>query len=147
MTGRGQRIGVFGGSFDPVHAGHLVIGEIATHELSLDGLLFVPAWKAPHKSRDPKLSAGHRLRMVRLAVRGRKGWSVSDAEIRRGGVSYTVDTLRSIRRNEPEARLYLLVGSDNLATFHTWKEWREVVRIARIVVYERCTRKSADSLL
>ncbi|MHC4608508.1 MAG: nicotinate-nucleotide adenylyltransferase [Planctomycetota bacterium] len=132
-----KRIGVFGGSFDPVHTGHLILAERAVEALRLDRLLFVPTAVTPHKRTRKLAPAKHRLAMVRAAVRGHPVFEASDIEIRRGGVSYTVETLRELKRRSPGARLHLLLGADSLGILGSWKDIREIARTAALCVFER----------
>ncbi|MCU0771188.1 MAG: nicotinate-nucleotide adenylyltransferase [Verrucomicrobia bacterium] len=127
-----KRIGIFGGSFDPVHAGHLLVAAAAREEAKLDRLIFMPARQSPFKSGQPLASDGLRLRMLRLALAGCEWASVSDLELRREGVSYTVDTLRILRRDLPDARWFFLIGEDHLARL---PEWREADALGRLVEF------------
>lgn len=119
---RARRIGIFGGTFDPPHFGHLALAEWAREELALDRVLFVPAGRAPHKRRNATSSAAHRLAMTRLAVRGNATFAVSTLETRRRGPSWTADTVRALAAQEPQATLHLILGADMFATFDTWRE-------------------------
>ncbi len=147
MTSRikNLRIGVFGGTFDPPHIGHLIIAEQACEQLHLNRVLFVPAYVPPHKKNKATASPQQRLAMVKLALAGSTRFSVSTIEIRRGGISYTVDTLRELHGMHPGAKLFLLVGGDNYAGFRTWKSIGEIVRLASIVVYRRNSEKEHAS--
>lgn len=132
-----RRIGVFGGTFDPPHLGHLIVATDVVAALDLDGVLWVPAGEPPHK-RDASVSPAEvRLEMTRAAVGGDPRFEVSDIEVRRRGPSYTVDTLRDLRAGQPKSELHLLLGMDQLAVFHTWRAPEEVARLARLVVMER----------
>lgn len=132
-----RRIGLFGGTFDPPHLGHLALAEWARQDLALDRVIFMPAGQPPHK-RGRRLSpAAHRLAMTRLAVRGHRGFAVSDLEARRDGPSFTVDTLRHLRAAHPGARLFLLMGADSLDDFATWREPAAIARLATLVVATR----------
>lgn len=133
----GRRIGVFGGTFDPPHLGHLIVASDACEALGLDLLLWVPAAVPPHKRETVRASAGLRLAMTRAAVRGDPRFAVDDLELRRAGPSYTVDTLRELRRREPAAELFFLTGADNVRQLPTWREPEEIVRLARLVVLTR----------
>lgn len=133
----GKRIGVFGGTFDPIHIGHLIIAEAARDQLGLSEVLLIPAATAPHKKGLKATDPAHRLAMVRGAVRQAPGIHASDLEVRLGGVSYTVDTLRFLRDIFPHDELWLLMGSDNLNQIDTWKEPEEILHLCRIAVYER----------
>ncbi len=131
-----MKIGVFGGTFDPPHFGHLIVAEYVRYRLGLDKILFVPSWISPHKQELPATSGSHRLAMLRLAVDRAPELEVSDIEVRRGGVSYTIDTLRSLSA-ETRAELNLLIGADNFLEFGTWHEPEEILSIVRLVVMSR----------
>ncbi len=138
MSGRAapRRLGVFGGTFDPPHVGHLALAECAREELALDHVLFVPAGTPPHK-RGARTPAAARLAMTRLAVRGHRGFAVSDLELRRDGPSYTADTLRTLAAKWPRTKLVLLVGADMFATLGAWREPRAIAALAEIAVAVR----------
>jgi len=132
---RALRRALFGGSFDPVHHGHLMVAEIVCDRERLDEIVFVPAWRSPHK-RGTLASPQDRVRMLRLAVHGNARLRVSDVEIRRGGASYTVDTVRHFSAVWGE-RPRLILGGDALLDLPTWKEAEALQREARLVVYAR----------
>ncbi len=117
-----MRLAIFGGTFDPVHYGHLRLAEEAREAANLERVLFVPASVSPFRSSEPPSAAEARVQMVRLAVQHNPHFEVSEIEIRRGGVSYTVDTLRVIRQQYPEAELFLILGADALQGFMEWRE-------------------------
>jgi nicotinate-nucleotide adenylyltransferase len=127
-------IGVFGGSFNPIHFGHLLLADEIWEALRLDRVLFVPAAVPPHKPAAELASAEHRYRMTALAIREHPRFAVSDIELRRDGPSYTVDTLRAL---ENEGTLRLLIGSDTFLDLLSWREPRKVVRLARLIVVPR----------
>jgi nicotinate-nucleotide adenylyltransferase len=132
-----RRVGIFGGTFDPPHLGHLVVAEAARESLRLERVLFVPSGTPPHK-RDRRISpAEDRVAMTRLATRGHPAFSVSTLETRRGGASYTVDTLRLLAVAHPGARFHLIIGQDSLDEFHTWHEPEEILRLAVLAVARR----------
>jgi len=132
-----MRIGVFGGSFDPVHVGHLLLAECCREQAGLDRVLFVPAATQPHK-RDRQLAAPeHRVEMLRLATGGHTAFAVATLEIERGGVSYTVDTLAALAAAQPDAELCLLLGPDALAGLPTWREPKRIAELATLVGVER----------
>ena len=132
-----MRIGVFGGSFDPVHQGHLIVAESLDEQARLDGVLFVPAATQPHKQ-DRQLAAPHqRVEMLRLATGGHDAFDVSTIEIDRGGVSYTVDTLAALAAAHPGDTLCLILGPDALAGLPTWREPERIVAAAEIIAVER----------
>jgi nicotinate-nucleotide adenylyltransferase len=132
-----RRIGVFGGTFDPPHLGHLVLAEWAWAQLRLDRVLLIPAGVPPHKLGRRLSDPAHRLAMTRLAVRGNPALGVSDLEARRAGPSFTVDTLGALRRRHPGAHLFLLMGEDSLADFPTWHDPEGITRLATLVVADR----------
>jgi len=139
---KSQRIGVLGGTFDPIHIGHLVAGVNVRHQLSLDVVLFVVAndpWQKADRAVTP---AGDRLAMVEAAVAGVDGLEASDLEIRRGGVSYTADTL-AVLDEEPRSQLFLILGSDAAANLPTWERIEEVRARARLVVVRRAGAEAA----
>jgi nicotinate-nucleotide adenylyltransferase len=132
-----MRIGVFGGSFDPVHLGHLIVAESCREQARLDRVLFVPAATQPHKQ-DRRLAAPHhRVEMLRLATCGHDAFDVSTTEIDRGGVSYTVDTLAALAATHPNDTLCLILGPDALAGLPTWREPERIVAAAEIIAVER----------
>ncbi len=132
-----MKIGILGGTFDPIHYGHLILGEQVQGQLGLDMVLFVPTYQPPHKDGRRILAARHRLKMAALAVRRNGRFAVSDIEIRRRGKSYTVDTLRAIKERYPGARLYFICGSDLVSEIPTWKDVEEIHRLARFVLAKR----------
>lgn len=138
-----MRIGLFGGSFNPIHLGHLRAAEENREAMALDLIYFIPAASPPHKSDEGMAPADHRLRMVRLATKGNPHFMVSDAEVRRSGRSYTIDTVRHLlatMKGRPE--LYLIIGGDQFAELETWKEADELTRLCNFIVH---TRPSSDN--
>lgn len=133
----GRRVGVFGGTFDPPHLGHLALAECARDQLGLERVIFMPAGSPPHKLRVERSSAQRRVAMTRLAVRGNRAFRVSMLEVRRRGPSFTADTLRDLGRRFPGCRLYLLLGADSLADFPNWHRPRDILRLATLVVAAR----------
>ncbi|HEX7079145.1 MAG TPA: nicotinate-nucleotide adenylyltransferase [Candidatus Eisenbacteria bacterium] len=135
MSGRPRRIAIFGGSFDPVHVGHLILAEEAVARLSLDRLLFVPAARPAHKRTRALAPVAHRLAMLRLATRGNPRFRVSRLEAD-GGVAYTVRTLERLARRE-DASWTFLMGQDSLEEFATWREPGRILELARLAVVPR----------
>ena len=132
-----MKIGIFGGTFDPPHNGHLIAAQDACEALQLDRLLFIPAGNPSHK-RDQSISpAAIRLEMLQAAVVGDNRFEVSDVELRRPGFSYTADTLRQLKDMHPGAEFYLLLGADQVRDLPTWYQPEEVARLARIVLISR----------
>lgn len=132
---RAERLGVFGGTFDPVHVGHLIMAEEALAKLRLDRMLFVPAARPAHKRSRTIASAAHRVQMLRLATRGVPHFEVSTLEVERGGVSFTVDTLEHLARRGRD--LYFVMGQDSLEDFPTWRDPERIARLARLIVVPR----------
>ena len=131
-----QRIGLFGGSFDPVHHAHLALARTALAELRLDRVLWIPAGRPWQKSR-PMTPAVHREAMLALAIAGEPRFVLDRREIEREGPSYTLDTVRELRAEQPGAELFLLIGQDQYAGLHTWAGWRELLQIAVLAVANR----------
>jgi nicotinate-nucleotide adenylyltransferase len=127
-------VGVFGGSFNPIHFGHLLLADEICEALRLDRVLFVPAAVPPHKPAAELASADHRYHMTALAVREHPRFAVSDIELRREGPSYTVDTLAAL---QGEGTLRLLIGSDTFLDLLSWRDPREVARLAQLIVVPR----------
>jgi len=132
-----MKLGLFGGSFDPVHLGHLLIAQAAIEELGLDRLFFIPAAQSPFKPETQPAPAPVRLQLLRLALAGRTNCEIDDQEIRRGGISYTIETLRDYARRFPQAELFCLIGADNAAKLNEWREASELARLAQFVVTPR----------
>lgn len=132
-----QRIGLYGGSFDPVHLGHLLVAQAAIEELGLARLFLIPAAQSPFKPDSQPAPAAVRAQMLRLAFAGKVNCEVDEQEIQRGGVSYSVETLRDYAGRFPQAELYYLIGADNVAKLPQWREAAELARLARFVVVPR----------
>jgi nicotinate-nucleotide adenylyltransferase len=130
-------LGLFGGTFDPPHLGHLIVAQDVVEALGLDRLLFVPAGLPPHKT-DRKISpAPLRLEMVRAIIAGNEAFGVSEVELGRSGPSYTVDTLGHYRDLHPDAEMFFVLGADQAAAFDTWQEPDRVASLATLVVMAR----------
>lgn len=134
---RPRRIGVFGGTFDPPHIGHLAVARQLVGTDDLDAVVWMPVRIPPHKPHSRIAPAGLRLEMVRAATDDVEGQVVSDLELAREGPSYTVDTLRALRSEDADIDPVLILGADQFAEFSTWKEPQEVARLARLWVLER----------
>lgn len=132
-----NRIGIFGGTFDPIHFGHLRAGEEVRELLELEKIVFIPACIQPLKETGKIASAKHRLDMVKLAISDNPHFVVDDCEIKRGGSSYTVDTLDYYRKNNPSADIYLIVGADSWSSITLWREYRRLFDMANVVVMNR----------
>lgn len=131
------RLGIFGGSFDPPHIAHLVIGETAREQLRLDRLIYVPTYQSPHKVHSTKTSSLHRLAMTRIAVRGNDSFEVSDLEVKKKGVSYTIETIQYFNALYPHSEIFFIVGSDSLHQFATWKEPEGIRSLVTLAVFPR----------
>jgi nicotinate-nucleotide adenylyltransferase len=132
-----EHLGLFGGSFDPVHLGHLLVAQAAREELGLARLFFIPAAQSPFKPDQPPTPAVERLRLLRLALAGKDWCSLDEQEIQRGGVSYTIDTLRDYRRRFPAAQLYYLIGADHVTQLPKWRAAEELANLAQFVALPR----------
>ena len=132
-----MRIGIFGGSFDPVHLGHLLIAMHAWEQLRLDELRMVPAAQSPLKPIGVHAGTEQRLEMLRLAISGTDPLRIDDSELRRGGVSYTVETLAAIRLAQPAAELLLIMGADSLASITRWHQPERILQLATLAVVRR----------
>jgi len=130
------RLGILGGTFDPIHVGHLAVAKGAIECARLDRVFFVPSAQPPHRAA-ALASAEDRLAMTKLAVEGEPSLEVSDVEVRRGGRSYTVDTLNELRRAHPDDELFLILGWDAARLFRTWHEPERVAALASVVIVDR----------
>ena len=131
---RKKKIGILGGTFDPVHLGHLVLAEQVKERLKLDQVIFIPCLRSPHKTRQKLSPATDRLRMIQLALQGNSSFAVSDIELKRKGLSYTVDTLKDLKNLYPNSRIYFLTGSDVVDELGTWKDPQRLYRLAKVVI-------------
>jgi len=132
-----MKLGLFGGSFDPVHLGHLLVAQATVEELKLDRLFFIPAAQSPFKPDNQPAPAPVRLRLLRLALAGKTNCEIDEQEIQRGGISYTIETVRDYAKRFPRAELFYLIGADNVAKLNEWREANELARLARFVVTPR----------
>jgi nicotinate-nucleotide adenylyltransferase len=132
-----MKLGILGGSFDPVHLGHLLVAQAAIEELGLDKLFFIPAAQSPFKPDSKPAPASARLQLLRLALAGGTNCEIDDQEIRRGGISYTLDTLREYAKKFPGTKLFYLVGADHAAKLNEWREPNELAKLAEFVVIPR----------
>ena len=132
-----QRLGILGGTFNPIHLGHLAAAEEVRDRLKLEKVIFIPSFLPPHKIDEDIPSAVQRQEMIRLAIRGNAHFTVSDMEIRRGGRSYTVDTIEALQQTHPGAELYFLTGLDSFLEIRTWKDWDRLLTLCSFVVLSR----------
>jgi nicotinate-nucleotide adenylyltransferase len=131
------RVGIFGGSFDPVHLGHLQVAERARDQLALDEVRFIPARTQPLKPEGPRAALEDRVAMLRAAIAGRAGFTLDLRELDRPGPSYTIDTLRALRLERPRDELFLLIGADAARDLPRWREGSELGRFATLVAVPR----------
>jgi nicotinate-nucleotide adenylyltransferase len=139
-----MKLGLFGGSFDPVHLGHLLVAQAAVEELGLDRLFFIPTAQSPFKPQNHAAPAAARLQWLRLALVGKIHCEVDEQEIRRGGVSYTIETLREYIKRFPDAQVFYLIGADNAPKLDEWREAGELARLAEFVAIPRPGRTAAN---
>lgn len=132
-----MRLGLFGGVFNPVHLGHWLVAQAALEELALDRLFFIPAAASPFKQDRPPAPAAMRLRWLRLALAGKAHCAIDEQEIRRGGVSYTIETARHYAAAFPQAKLFYIIGADNVSKLNTWREADELARLVEFAAIPR----------
>jgi nicotinate-nucleotide adenylyltransferase len=132
-----ERIGLFGGSFDPIHLGHLLVAQAACEELGLSRLYFIPAAQSPFKPENKPSPGAERLRLLRLALAGQTKYEIDEQEIARGRTSYTIDTVRDYTRRFPQAELFYLIGADHIPQLPKWREAEELAKLVEFVVIPR----------
>jgi nicotinate-nucleotide adenylyltransferase len=131
-----RRVGLFGGSFDPVHAAHVALAAAAIDQLQLDELRWIPAGQPWQKARG-LTAPRHREAMVRLAIEGEPRFVLDPIELRRGGITYTLDTVRTLHAAAPGTHWFLVIGQDQYASLHTWRDWRELLGLVTLAVAGR----------
>jgi nicotinate-nucleotide adenylyltransferase len=132
-----MKLGLFGGSFDPVHLGHLLVAQAARAEAGLDRVYFIPAAQSPFKPGAAPAPAARRLQLLRLALAGASHAEIDDQEIRRGGVSYSIDTVRAYQKRFPGATLCYLIGADQTAQLHLWRDAADLARLTEFLIVPR----------
>lgn len=133
-----KRLGIYGGTFDPVHIGHLMVAEMSRQECGLARVLFIPANHPPHKRNKSISPNNYRLEMIKLAIKSNPYFEVNDMEFKRQGVSYTVDTLRDLRRiYSKQWELWMIIGGDTLLELDTWKDAGEIIKMCNFAIYMR----------
>lgn len=132
-----MKIGLFGGTFNPPHVGHLIVAEAVRDELDLEKIYFIPSFISPHKQSGEDDLSDHRLTMVALAVKDNPHFEALGVEIERKNISYTVDTLEELHKKEPHNSFFLLIGMDNYVNFHTWKNVDRIFELSSLVVMNR----------
>jgi nicotinate-nucleotide adenylyltransferase len=130
-----SKIGIFGGTFDPIHMGHLITAQSVREIRELDKIIFIPAYISPHKTEAKASSTEHRINMIKRAIEDVPFFDCSDIEIKKGGISYTVDTLRELKKIYYE--IEFIIGYDNIFSFNKWKDPDEILKLAKIIVLKR----------
>lgn len=130
-----EKIGIFGGTFNPIHNGHLITAQSVKEKRELSKIIFVPAFISPHKTENPQLIPDHRLRMLHLAIKDGSGFEVDDFELKQETVSYTIDSLKYFKQKYES--IELIIGFDNLLVFDKWKQPDEILNLAELVVLNR----------
>ncbi len=145
MSGTGKKVGLFGGTFDPVHHGHLIIAQAVLEQTGLDRMIFIPSARPPHKGEDIMFSAAVRFALLSRAVRDNESFCVSDVEMRRKGFSYTIDTIREMKAQyPPSTEFFFLVGMDNLYEIQTWRNPRGILEECTVLVADRACAKDRE---
>ena len=132
-----MKIGIYGGSFDPIHHGHLILAREAREALELEKVIFVPASASPFKKRAAVASGDMRLEMLHAAIEGEAGFAIDDCELRRPPPSWTIDTVLETGKRETDSEIYVLIGEDNVATLDQWRRFDELTKMVRFVVLDR----------
>jgi nicotinate-nucleotide adenylyltransferase len=147
MLCRVRKIGIYGGTFDPIHHAHLILAREAMETLELEEVVFVPAAMSPHKLAEQPTPAATRLEMLRAALNGEPGFRVDERELHRPPPSFTFDTIEDFRREQPDAQIFYFIGSDNLPRLHTWHRIHDLEKLVQFVVLERGSTPSDSKLL
>lgn len=132
-----MHIGLFGGTFNPIHFGHLIIAESLLNQTLIDRIIFIPAAIPPHKQDQTICSENHRFKMIQLAINNSPAFDVSDYEINKGDISYSIDTVEAFQKKYPSDRLYFIIGSDSLQDMYTWHEPDRLIHMIQVVVVRR----------
>lgn len=132
-----KKIGIMGGTFDPIHNGHLLIAEYARNHFELDMILFMPTGNPPHKNENNISSDKHRYNMVLLATNSNENFILSTMEMDRQGITYTIDTIKALKTMYEDVDLYFIMGSDSLLQIHKWKNYEELLNICKFIVASR----------
>jgi nicotinate-nucleotide adenylyltransferase len=146
------KIGIMGGTFDPIHVGHLMLAEQAYDKYDLDKILIMPAGHPPHKDHEVSALPKHRVQMVRLAIEGNKHFELSLVEVERSGYTYTYETLENLTKENPNVEYYFIIGADSLLEMHKWREPEKICKCATILVATRYhlqtkeLKKTADEI-
>jgi nicotinate-nucleotide adenylyltransferase len=140
-----KKIGIFGGTFDPVHHGHLILARDAVETLQLDRVIFIPAALSPQKLDQQPTPPAVRVAMLRAAIEGEEKFAVDPMELERPPPSYAINTVETVRQREPTAELFFLVGGDNVARLSTWHRFRELEKLVQFVILDRSGLNTAHS--
>ncbi|MCP4137992.1 MAG: nicotinate-nucleotide adenylyltransferase [bacterium] len=132
-----MRLGIYGGTFNPIHYGHLINAEVIKNDYDLHRVIFIPVRMPVHKDFMGVIPAEDRLAMVNLAIKGNEAFEVSSLEIDRNGPSYTIDTLKEVKKIYPRADVYLIIGADSFNELHSWKDYEAILTMANLVVMRR----------
>ena len=129
-------IGILGGTFDPIHLGHLALASEVYHQFDLQELRFIPCYQSPFKAK-PIATGEQRLRMIKLAIKNHPEFAIDDRELQRKGISYMVDTLKSLRQELSDTPLYLIMSMDAFAQFNSWHKWQKIIQLTNLIVANR----------
>lgn len=132
-----MRIGLMGGTFNPIHLGHLLISEYIRETFPLDKIIFIPSGNPPHKDLNLIVNAHHRYNMVELAIKDNPFFAISDIEVIRKGKSYTIDTIDEIKKNYPDDSIYFIIGGDSLSNLSTWKDYETLLKKTNFILIDR----------
>lgn len=137
MNSQPKKLGLYGGTFDPIHNGHLILARDARELFHLDKVIFILAKVSPHKLNQPPASAEHRQQLLHAALEGEEGFELDDTELHRAGPSFTIDTVRDYKARYPETQLYYFIGDDNVDELDTWKDIEELKQLVQFVILSR----------
>lgn len=132
-----MKIGIMGGTFNPIHNGHLIMSEQIREQIGLDKIIFVPCYLPPHKSGENVISGSHRINMAKIATQDNDFFDVSDIEIQEGKVSYSIDLVKKIKSIYPQDDIYFLIGEDSLLDLHTWRDIKQLLDLCTFVTAKR----------
>lgn len=132
-----MNIGIYGGTFNPPHIGHLITAESVKETVRFDRILFIPSYITPHKNEGEEHLSHHRFEMIKLAVKNNPSFQVSDIEISKNEISYTITTLEYLLSKYPDSKFSIIIGMDNYITFHLWKEPKRILQLASLIVMNR----------
>lgn len=139
-----MKIGIMGGTFNPIHLGHLVLSEYIRVEMDLDKVVFIPTGRPPHKDDKNIIDGFHRKKMVELSIKDNPYFVLSDIELKKSGISYTIDTINELKDIYKEDTLYMIIGADSLLNFESWKDPSELLKKVNLIVADRLLRKDKD---